>query len=164
MGTRAFSSSNQIRGCLLARNSGHIGALTWPSSGRTMDLMLRPGPALAVVCSLWLPVCSSDQLFANTTAISRQDDESSRRQAPARDARDEKDADASRPTSAAAERRLDSRPLTLGGFFVGYVDLPASRPLPNTAPSHEELKAAITPPEFRTPPAVSFGWSWKGRR
>ena len=164
MGTRAFSSSNQLRGCLLARNSGHIGALTWPSSGRTMDLMLRPGPALAVVCSLWLPVCSSDQLFANTTAISRQDDGSSRRQAPAHDASDEKDADASRPTAAAAERRLDSRPLTLGGFFVGYVDLPASRPLPNTTPSHEEMKAATTPPEFRTPPAVSFGWSWKGRR
>ena len=126
--------------------------------------MLRPGPALAVVCSLWLPLCSSDQLFANTTAISRQDDGSSRRQEPAGDASDEKDGDASRPTSAAAERQLDSRQLTLGGLFVGYVYLPASRPLPNTAPSHEEIRTATTPPEFRTPPTVSFGWSWKGRQ
>ena len=126
-------------------------------------LMLRPGPVLAVVCSLWLLLCSSDQLFANTTATSRQDDGSSRRQEPAGDA-SERDGDRSRPASAAAERLLDSRQLTLGGLFVGYVDLPGSRPLPNTAPSHEEMKAATTPPEFRTPPAVSFGWSWKGRR
>ena len=126
--------------------------------------MLRPGPALAIVCSLWLLPCSSDQLFANTTGMSRQDDGSSRRREPADDATNEKDGDASRPTSATAERRLDSRRLTLGGLLVGYVDLPASRPLPNTAPSHEEMKAAATPPEFRTPPAVSFGWSWKGRR
>ena len=126
-------------------------------------LMLRPGPVLAVVCSLWLLLCSSDQVFANTNAISRQDDGSSRRQEPAGDA-SERDGDRSRPTPAAAERLLDSRQLTLGGLFVGHVDLPASRPLPNTAPSHEEMKAATTPPEFRTPPAVSFGWSWKGRR
>ena len=126
--------------------------------------MLRPGLPLAVVCSLWLPLCSSDQLFATPTAISGQDDGSSRRQEPAGDAGDEGDGDASRSTASAAEQRLPSRPLTLGGFFVGYVDLPASRPLPNTAPSHEEMKAATTPPEFRTPPAVSFGWSWKGRR
>ena len=142
---------------------GDAATLTSPWSGHTMDLMLRPGPALAVLCSLWLPLCSSDQLLADTAAISRQDDGSSRRQEPAGDASDEKDGDASRPTSAAAERRLESRQLTLGGFFVGYVDLPASRPLPNTAPSHEEMKAAITPPEFRTSPAVSFGWSWKRR-
>ncbi len=129
-----------------------------------MDLMLRSGPALAVVSSLWLLLCSSDQLFANTTAMSQQDEGSSQRQEPADDATDEKDGDASRPSSATAERRLDSRPLTLGGLFVGYVDLPTTRPLPNTAPSHEEMKAATTPPEFRTPPAVSFGWSWKGRR
>ena len=129
-----------------------------------MGLMLRPGPALVIVCSLWLLLCSSDQLFANSTVMSRQDDGSSRRRGPADDATDEKDGDASRPSSATAERRLDSRPLTLGGLFVGYVDLPTTRPLPNTAPSHEEMKAATTPPEFRTPPAVSFGWSWKGRR
>ncbi|SVD31252.1 uncharacterized protein METZ01_LOCUS384106, partial [marine metagenome] len=42
--------------------------------------MFRSAPALAVLCSLWLPLCSSDQLFANTTAISRQDDGSSQRQ------------------------------------------------------------------------------------
>ena len=125
--------------------------------------MLRPGAALAVVCGLWLLLCSSDQFFANPAAVSRQDEGSTRRQEPAGDA-SERDGHRSRPTSAAAERILDSRQLTLGGMIVGHIDLSASRPLPSTTPSHEEMKAATTPPEFRTPPAVSFGWSWKGRR
>lgn len=125
--------------------------------------MLHPSVAQAVVCSLWLALCSSDQLFAHSPATPQQDDGSRGREEPADDASNERDADGSRPTPATADRRLDSRQITLGGMFVGYVDLPASRPLPNTAPSHEEMKAATTPPEFRTPPAVSFGWSWTGR-
>ena len=127
--------------------------------------MFRPDAALAVLCSLWLPLCSSDQLFANTTAISRQDDGSSQRQrslAP-KPATRKKVTRVVRPPQQ-AERRLNRRQLILGGFFVGYVDLPASRPLPHTAPSDEEMKAAITPPEFRTPPTVPLGWLWKGRR
>ena len=92
----------------------------------------------------------------------RQDVASGVRQEPAGDT-EENDGDRTSPASTAAGSRLDSRQLTLGGMFMGNIHLPATRPLPNAAPTHEEMKAATTPPEFRTPPAVSFGWSWRGR-
>lgn len=85
------------------------------------------------------------------------------RQEPAGAAR-ESDGDGADSIPTPPARRLDSRQLTLGGMFMGNVYLPASRPLPNSTPSHEEIKAAVTPPEFRSTPAVSFGWSWRGRR
>ena len=124
-------------------------------------VMLRPGLVLAVVCGLWLLLCPSARLFAGAPAVVQQDGAAGERQEPG-------DAEATegerrRRASAAAGSRLDSRQLTLGGMFMGNIHLPASRPLPNTTPSHEEMKAATTPPEFRTPPAVSFGWSWRGR-
>ena len=127
-------------------------------------MTLRPSPTLTVVCSLWFLLCSPDQLLASTATVSGQDDGSGQPQAATRNADEPDDADASRATPAAAKRRLESRQLALGGSFIGYVDLPPTRPVPNTAPSHEEMKAATTPAEFRTPPAVSFGWSWNPQR
>ena len=124
--------------------------------------MPRPGCVLAAVCSLWLLLNPSGQLLAGTEAVTRQDDASGVRQEPAGDT-GESDGDRTSPASTAAGSRLDSRQLTLGGMFMGNIHLPATRPLPNAAPTHEEMKAATTPPEFRTPPAVSFGWSWRGR-
>ncbi len=124
--------------------------------------MPRPGCVLAAICSLWLLLNPSGQLLAGAEAVTRQDDASGVRQEPAGDT-EESDSDRMSPASTAAGSRLDSRQLTLGGMFVGNIHLPATRPLPNAAPTHEEMKAATTPPEFRTPPAVSFGWSWRGR-
>lgn len=69
-----------------------------------------------------------------------------------------------RPRPAPPVGPLDGTDLKLGGLFIGNIELHRQRPLPNTAPTHEEMKAVATPPEFRTPPAVSFGWSWKSRR
>ncbi|MCY4601945.1 MAG: hypothetical protein OXF27_18740 [Acidobacteria bacterium] len=123
---------------------------------------LRPGCVLAVVCSLWILLNPPGQLLAGTEAVMRQDDASGARPEPAGDT-GESDGDRRSPASAPAGSRLDSRQLTLGGMFMGNIHLPATRPLPNAAPTHEEMKAATTPPEFRTPPAVSFGWSWRGR-
>ena len=122
----------------------------------------RPGCVLAVVCGLWLLPGPSGQLLADTAAVMQQDDAAGGRQEPAGDA-EATEGERRRPPSAAADRRLDSRQLTLGGMFVGNIHLPATRPLPNAAPTHEEMKAVATPPEFRTPPAISFGWSWRGR-
>ena len=124
--------------------------------------MPRPGCVLAAICSLWLLLNPSGQLLAGAEAVTRQDDASGVRQEPAGDT-EESDSDRTSPASTEAGSRLDSRQLTLGGMFVGNIHLPATRPLPNAAPTHEEMKAATTPPEFRTPPAVSFGWSWRGR-
>ena len=117
---------------------------------------------LAVACGLWLLPGPSGQLLAGTVAVVQQDDAAGGPQEPAGDA-EATEGERRRSPSAAADRRLDSRQLTLGGMFVGNIHLPASRPLPNAAPTHEEMKAATTPPEFRTPPAISFGWSWRGR-
>ena len=124
--------------------------------------MLRPGCVLAVVCGLWLLPGPSVPLLADTAAVMQQDDAAGGRQEPAGGAK-AAERERRRPPSAAAGRRLDSRQLTLGGMFIGNIHLPHSRPLPNEAPTHEEMKAATTPPEFRTPPAISFGWSWRGR-
>ena len=124
--------------------------------------MLPPGRVLAVACGLWLLLCPSAQLVAGASAVIQQDEAASGRQESGGEA-DATESERRRPRSAAAGRRLDSRQLTLGGMFMGNIHLPASRPLPDTTPSHEEMKAATTPPEFRTPPAVSFGWSWRGR-
>ena len=124
--------------------------------------MLRPGCVLAVVCGLWLLPGPSDPLLAGTVAVMQQDDAAGGRQETAGDA-EATEEERPRPPSAAADRRLDSRQLTLGGMFIGNIHLPATRPMPNAAPTHEEMKAATTPPEFRTPPAISFGWSWRGR-
>ena len=125
-------------------------------------VLLRPGRVLAVVCGLWLLPGPSGQLLADTASVTQQDDAAGGRQEPAGDT-EATDSEERRPPSAAADRRLDSRQLTLGGMFIGNIHHPASRPLPNAAPTHEEMKAATTPPEFRTPPAISFGWSWRGR-
>lgn len=124
--------------------------------------MLRPGCVLAVVCGLWLLPGSSGQLLADTAAVMQQDDAAGGPQEPAGDA-EATESEQRRSPSAAAARRLDSRQLTLGGMFIGNIHLPHTRPMPNAAPTHEEMKAATTPPEFRTPPAISFGWSWRGR-
>lgn len=70
----------------------------------------------------------------------------------------------SRPVATAAPRPIDATALILGGQFMGPIELYRQRPIPNTAPTHEEIKAVATPPEFRSPAAVSFGWSWKKRR
>lgn len=126
--------------------------------------LFRPGAVVAVVCGLWLALFAADQLVAGAAPLSRQDDVSGsgQEQERAGDA-GESDGESRPPVSAAAGRRLDSRQLTLGGMFIGNIHLPNSRPMPNAAPTHEEMKAATTPPEFRTPPAISFGWSWRGR-
>ena len=68
------------------------------------------------------------------------------------------------PVGETPARPLDSTVLSLGGMFIGNIELHRQRPIPDSTPSHEEMKAVATPPEFRTPPAISFGWSWKGRR
>ena len=133
-----------------------------------LALLLRPAcvPALVLLGSLWLLPGLSGPLHAGGAASMPQETAAGERQEPAAvdDEQDaDRDADGARPEAEPAGRRLDSRQLTLGGMFVGNIHLPASRPLPNAAPTHEEMKAATTPPEFRTPPAISFGWSWRGR-
>lgn len=124
--------------------------------------MFRTGCVLAIVCGLWLLPGPSGRLLADTAAVMQQDDAAGGPQEPAGDA-EATESERRRSPSAAAARRLDSRQLTLGGMFIGNIHLPNSRPMPNAAPTHEEMKAATTPPEFRTPPAISFGWSWRGR-
>ena len=69
-----------------------------------------------------------------------------------------------RPAPERPAQPLEGTPLMLGGMFIGNIELHRQKPLPNSAPTHEEMRAVTTPPEFRTPPAVTFGWSWKGRR
>jgi hypothetical protein len=116
----------------------------------------------AVVCGLWLLVGASEALAAPMAVDSRQGGAAGAPQEPTGKAA-ESDDERRPPDSAAAARRLASRELTLGGMFMGNIHLPNSRPLPDSTPTHEEMKAVATPPEFRSPPAVSFGWSWRGR-